>query len=86
MCRKSINRRFSKRPLAGSGDDNLAHAIMEWAAESEPSLLSLGDDLPRAAEASRQGLEDIKKKVQTLERHRKSQTEPTHIGRISVGF
>ncbi|CBN78210.1 conserved unknown protein [Ectocarpus siliculosus] len=54
-------RRTTKRPFAGGGDDNLAHSIMEWAAKSEPSLLSLGEDLPLAAKASRLALDDLKK-------------------------
>ncbi|CAB1097569.1 unnamed protein product [Ectocarpus sp. CCAP 1310/34] len=56
-------RRTTKRPFAGGGDDNLAHSIMEWAAKSEPSLLSLGEDLPLAAKASRLSLDDLKTNV-----------------------
>ncbi|CAM9736463.1 unnamed protein product [Ectocarpus fasciculatus] len=56
-------RRTTKRSFAGGGDDNLAHSIMEWAAKSEPSLLSLGEDLPLAAKASRLALDDLKKEV-----------------------
>ncbi|CAN0459323.1 unnamed protein product, partial [Ectocarpus sp. 12 AP-2014] len=56
-------RRTTKRAFAGGGDDNLAHSIMEWAAKSEPSLLSLGEDLPLAAKASRLSLDDLKKDV-----------------------
>lgn len=60
-----MSRRTTKRPFAGGGDDNLAHSIMEWAAKSEPSLLSLGEDLPLAAKASRLSLDDLKTDVST---------------------
>lgn len=36
---------------------------MEWAENTEPSILSLGEDLPLAAEASKLGLDDLKKEV-----------------------
>lgn len=36
---------------------------MEWASTYEPSLLSIGDDLPKASSASRLGLDDLKKEV-----------------------
>lgn len=52
-----------KRKLAGSGDDNLLHTLLEWARESEPSLLLLEEDLPSARGASRLSLEDLKKEV-----------------------
>ncbi|CAM9538856.1 unnamed protein product [Scytosiphon promiscuus] len=62
-------RRTNKRALAGQGDDNLAHMIMEWAEKAEPSLLSLGEDLPLAAEASKLGLDDLKKEVLVISKN-----------------
>lgn len=41
--------------------------IMEWAEQAEPSLLSLGEDLPLAAAASKLSLDDLKKEVRVIE-------------------
>ena len=56
-------RRTVKRASAAGGDDNLAHALMEWAAEFEPDLLLLGEELPSITSASRLSLEELKKEV-----------------------
>eukprot|EP00904_Undaria_pinnatifida_P003797 jgi/Undpi1/13418/HiC_scaffold_8.g03077.m1 len=58
--------RTVKRASAGGGNDNLVHALTEWAAESEPDLLLLGSDLPTVASASRLSLEDLKKEVVSI--------------------
>lgn len=58
-------RRTKKRDIAGVGDDNLLHALLEWADKEEKSLLTLSEDLPTASRASRLCLDDLKKEVST---------------------
>lgn len=49
--------------MAGGGDENLVHTLLEWANKEEPGLLALSDDLPTASSASRLSLDDLKKEV-----------------------
>ena len=58
-----MNRRTTKRENSGGGEENLVHAMVEWASVSEPSLLLLGEDLPRAASASKLKLDELRKEV-----------------------
>lgn len=58
-----LGRRTTRRDSAGGGEDNLIHALLEWASTEEPSLLELGQDLPNVSSASRLSLDEINKEV-----------------------
>lgn len=60
--RAGISRRTTKRENSNR-EENLVHAVVEWASVSEPSLLLLGEDLPRASSASKLKLDELKKEV-----------------------